>query len=405
MLFDGMNTLVLPQALLDTGIDERSKATTLGLLTFVGLLAGMLVQPLAGAVSDRLRPWRGRSFVISLGVAAALGALALFGASRGLLALLAAYLAIQVAASVAQAGQQGYIPDLVPARLRGTAAGLKGFMDLGGALLGFVVLGELLGVGQMWLALMAIAAVLVVTFALTVLLVREPPVADRGHEMPPRVGLGDAFRLDPRRHGAFAQLVAARFLFLLGTYAFGRFLLFFVADRLGLDAQHAAEEAGGLLAGLTLLTLMAALPAGWLSDRLGRVPVMLAGAALSALGALLLIGAGTSLLIFLFGGFLALGSALFASANWALTTELAPPAEAARFMGLANVGTAGAAAAAGLFGPLVDAGNGLVPGAGYVVLLIGSAVTFAASGLVAARLKDIGTGAMPAPLSPKFERA
>lgn len=51
LLFDGLTALVLPRYLL--GQADQSRATTLGLLTFVGLLAGMLVQPVAGAWSDR----------------------------------------------------------------------------------------------------------------------------------------------------------------------------------------------------------------------------------------------------------------------------------------------------------------------------------------------------------------
>ena len=59
MLFDGLNTLVLPNRLLvlaRDGAGAMGQATLLGLLTFVGLLAGMVVQPVAGTWSDRLRP-------------------------------------------------------------------------------------------------------------------------------------------------------------------------------------------------------------------------------------------------------------------------------------------------------------------------------------------------------------
>jgi hypothetical protein len=76
---------------------------------------------------------------------------------------------------------------------------------------------------------------------------------------------------------------------------------------------------------------------------------------------------------------MALGSAAFSAANWALTADLAPPAEAARFLGLANLGTAGAAAAAGLFGPLVDWANGRDQGAGYTALFALATVAFVAS--------------------------
>jgi MFS family permease len=249
-------------------------------------------------------------------------------------------------------------------------------MDVVGATLGFVILGQLLGGGGTASALLVIGAALVLLFFLTVQLAREPArlAADFG-----RVSIADAFRFDIRRHRAFASLIASRFLFLLGTYAVGRFFLFFVADRLALAPNEAAAEAGALLGGLGLTTALAALPAGWAADRIGRVPLMVAGAGLSAAGVLLLTTASSSTTILLFGGLMALGSAAFSAANWALTADLVPPAEAARFMGLANFGTAGAAATAGLFGPLVDWANGRDLGTGYTALFVLAAVAFIAS--------------------------
>lgn len=47
MLFDGVNTILLPNQLMKA-VDESHKSTALGLLTFVGLVAGMLVQSLLG---------------------------------------------------------------------------------------------------------------------------------------------------------------------------------------------------------------------------------------------------------------------------------------------------------------------------------------------------------------------
>jgi MFS family permease len=378
MLFDGLNTLLLPAYLLGKA-DEATRSTTLGLMTFAGLLLGMLVQPVAGVLSDRLRPRWGRRGMIALGVALTLAALGVFGVARSLALIFIGYLLVQSAASVAQAAQQGFIPDLVPTQLRGTASGLKGFMDLAGAILGFAVLGALLEGQRAGPALLTVAGVLVVTAALTFILVREP--REPAQSRPARVTLGEAFRLDIRRHRVFVQLVAARFLFLLGTYAVGRFLLYFVADRLGLDAGSAAGTAGGLLAGLALLTALGGLLAGWASDHVGRMPLMLLGVLLSTAGILLLIVADSAAQILMFGSLMALGSAAFASANWALTADVTPPDEGARFFGLANIGTAGAAAVAGLLGPLVDWGNAGAPGFGYTVLFIVAAIASAASAL------------------------
>jgi MFS family permease len=386
LVFDGLKTLVLPARLLGMA-DEAHKATVLGLVVFVGLLAGALVQPVAGTVSDRLYSRWGRRGTVALGALLLLASLGLFGLARGPLTVLAAYVLVQVAASTAQAAQQGFIPDLVPVRWRGTAAGLKGFMDVGGALLAFVMLGALLEGGGIWPTLAATAAVVVAALVLTLALVREPggagapgATAAAPGRKGPRGALG-AFRLDLRRHRVFAWLVVSRFLFLFGTYAVGQFFLFFVADRLGLEAGQAAEEAGGVLAGLALITVLAAPPAGWAADRWGRPPMMVAGAVLSAVGVLLLTGAASAGHILASGGLMAVGSAAFAGANWAQTADVAPPAAAGRFLALANFGTAGAAAAAGLLGPLVDGANRLAPGAGYTALFAVAALAFAASAL------------------------
>jgi MFS family permease len=395
LLADGFTTLVLPAHLLHIA-GEAGQATTLGLLTFVGLLAGMLVQPIAGLWSDRLRPRWGRRGPLTLGALLILVALGLFGLTGSVAAVLLVFVLMHVAAAIAQAAQQGFIPDLAPGARRGTAAGLKSLMDTGGALLGFVVLGQALGEGRIDGALLVVGAVVVAALALTIVLTpEEGPLAAPAVC---RVALADALRLDVRRHRAFAWLVLSRFLFLLGVYAVGRFFLFFVADRLGLEPGQAARAAGALLAGLTLITVLAAVPAGWLADRLGRWPLMLAGAGLSGVGALLLIAAGSQWQILLFGGLMALGSAAFAAANWAATADAVPPAEAARFMGLANIGTAGAMATAGLLGPLVDRANAARPGAGYTLLFLAASLAYAASALALRPLRARPPRPMPAPL-------
>lgn len=378
-LFDGVNTLVLPLHLSAlSGQDQQ--ATLLGLLSFVGLLAGALVQPAAGALSDRLRPVWGRKGFIGIGLLLSLVSLFLFALSYSLPGAMAGYLAIQVSASVAQAGQQGLIPDLVGEKRRGLASGLKGLMDLSGAMLGFVLLGQLLGSAGVLPAAGAIAALLVIAYLLGVLLTPE----DRGSGgtvTASPVPLRSIFRLEPGQRAAFVRLILARFLFLLGIYGTGRFLLFFVAERLGLSESEAAEQAGSLLAALALITVLASPLTGWLADRFGRVPPMIAGAVLSGLSALTLTRADSAAEILLFGGLMSVGSAAFAGGSWALLVDLAPRGDSARFFGLANFSTAGAAAAAGLFGPVIDGADRLWPGMGFPALFVLCAAAFLASAL------------------------
>jgi MFS family permease len=78
---------------------------------------------------------------------------------------------------------------------------------------------------------------------------------------------------------------------------------------------------------------------------------------------------------------MSLGSAAFAGGSWALLADVVPKQQSARFFGLANFSTAGAAATAGLFGPLIDWVDRLSPGMGFSALFILAAVSFLTSAL------------------------
>jgi len=380
VLFDGINTLVLPLQLSAVS-SQNNQATVLGLFTFVGLLAGALIQPIAGAFSDRFQPILGRKGFIGLGLVLSLVALFLFAVLNSLAGILLGYLVVQLSASIAQAGQQGLIPDLVHQRHRGLASGIKGFMDLTGAMLGFVILGQLLGSGGALPAIGVIGALLVIAYLLAVWLTPEDKPQKNRVAKTNIPSLRNILRLDLFQQKAFVRLVLARFFFLLGIYGTGRFLLFFVAERLRLSQDQAAEQAGSLLAGLALITILAFPLTGWLADRIGRVPLMHAGAILSALSALMLVWANSASQILLFGGLMSLGSAAFSSGSWALIADLVPKEESARYFGLANFSTAGAAAAAGLFGPMIDWSDRISPGTGFSVLFILAFISFLTSAL------------------------
>jgi MFS family permease len=364
----------MPARILDL-VGAADRATTVGLVVSLGIVAAVLIQPLVGAISDRYRARVGRLPFIGAGIVITCAALALFALARSLEAVVLAFVAVQLAASSVQAAQQGLIPDRIVAGRRGLAAGAKNLMDLTGALLAFALLGGLVADGYDAITI-TLGAALVLTFLLSAMLIREGS--------PPR-------RTSSRRRG-FALAIGSRFLFLLATYAIGRFFLLFVADRLGLTAEEAAASAGGLLAAITLATVLAALPGGWAADHFGRRTLVRAGALLGAAGALALIPANSEVAILGGGLLLALASAAFVSANWALVVDLAPPEGSARALGYANFGTAGAAAAAGLFGPLIDAVNRTLPGAGYPALFITAATLFLASGLLKSPSEIVADG-------------
>jgi MFS family permease len=391
VLTDGINTLVLPLQINRLG-GQQNQATILGLLTFVGLMAAALIQPIAGAFSDRLYLRLGRKGFIGIGLVLIFASLFIFAKISNLVGMIVGYLLLQISASIAQAGQQGLIPDLVDEHRRGLASGLKGFMDLAGAMLGFVILGQLLGAGRLLLAIEVIGGILLGSYLLAALLTPEDKPNHNSGITTHTIPLSKTYHLNRSEHPAFVQLVTSRFLFLLGIYATGRFLLLFVADRLGLSEEQAAEQAGNLLAALALITVFTSPLTGWLSDRVGRLPLMIGGAIFSAVSALLLIWANSRGQILLFGGLMSLGSSAFSGGSWALVADVVPRNEAGRFFGLANFSTAGSAALAGLFGLLVDWGDRITPGMGFSILFAAASLAFAASVLPLKHksLKEIG---------------
>jgi MFS family permease len=389
ILSDGVNTLFLPQRLLESRSADSQAALTGG-LTFTGLVAGMLFQPIAGAWSDRIRPRWGRKGLLIPGTLVVLLSLLFLVASSHLPGIAVGYILLQLGLNTIQAAQQGLIPDQVTANDRGLASGIKNFMDVGGAMVGFVLLGQFLGKGKIVLSGWIMAGLTILALLLTFLWVKEPRLSQVDPSRSTEIF--SSFKIDLRQHRSFVWLVTARFFFLLGTYAVGRFLLIFVAASLHLTEAEAPRLAGNLLAGLAFVTVITAPLAGRLADRFGRRPLMLFGTLISAGGVIGYIFASSLVQIILFGCMLSLGSAAFASANWAMTADVVPKDEAARFFALANIGTTGAAAAAGLFGFLVDPSS--PSRGGFSWLFIAAAIAFILSTIF---LRGIQPGAAGLP--------
>lgn len=377
MVADGLPALLLPYRMAGLGSD----ATSLGLVTLVALGAAGLVQPLAGRLSDR----RGRVGVLAVGVASAIAGLVLVALAQSLELIVAGFLVSMLGVGIAQAGQQPLFADHVPPLSRGRASGAKNVFDVGGALLGFAVLAALLGRGALAEATVVLAVTLAAAAALGLVLLRG---ARRRATEQEAHAPADQTSLPRDKHGLRAQLlrlVVARFLFLLGVYVVGRYLFLFVAATGGQSPEGAAELAGTVLVVLAALTVLASLPAGWLTDLVGRRAMMLAGGLIGSAGiATMALASGVAAML-AGGTLLALGSAAFSAGSWAALVDATAGGDTGRLLGLANLGTVGAAALAGTFGVLIDLGSGLAPGAGFVVGFGLAAICAAIGGILAWR--------------------
>jgi Na+/melibiose symporter-like transporter len=390
-LWSSLHSIVLPLRLLDF-VAESEKNTYLGLLTFSGLILAMAVQPIAGAISDRSGfSWGRRRPFILLGTT--IGVLLLPGIGRfeSYAAIFIIYCLLQISSNVAQGPYQAFIPDLVPEKRRGLASGIKSLLEITGGialvrLVGYFMDRYSTGEGSfwLWLVLGALAIVLLGAMLATVLTVKEPPGSGNS-KLSLRSTLYKSFKIDVKGHPDFILFLISRLLIFMALTTIQTFALFYLRDVVGVT--NPATATADLLIAAGIGMLVAVYPAGLLSDRISRHLVVVVSGLLGA-GGILVIFFSPSYGYIIFGGaILGIATGAFMSSNWALATDLVAQGEEARYLGLANLATAGGAALARLIGPVIDFFNSYTPGLGYQVMLGACFVYFMAGSTLLIKIK------------------
>lgn len=360
------------------------KNTALGLATFAGLIVAVLVQPIIGLLSDRTRTRIGRRAPYLLaGTALAILTHLLIATSPSLLLVVLGLLGLQLASNTVQGPWQALIPDRVPPAQHGLAAGMKATFDILGFIVGRHIGGSLVSQDRV----LAAASLAAFIFALALLITlaagsgRPAPLGSKSASDLP--AWWHAFRHNWRADRPFAHWFANRLLFWGAITVINTFMLFYLIDIHGLPESGAQRLLGQLGVILGAAVLLVALPAGWLTDRVGRRP-FIAGASLVAsagVGVLLLLPTPTGVLAG--AGLLGMGTGVFLSGSWAMVTDLAPMEQAARYLGLANIASAGASALGRAFGgALIDPINRVTNTAftGYAVVFGAAALALLLAG-------------------------
>lgn len=387
-MWNSLHVLVLPAVLLLFVPDER-KNTILGLMTFIGLIVAMTVQPISGALSDRIesrfgrrRPW------IALGTLLDLLFLSLIAIAGGLPLLAIAYIGLQFTSNLAHGPAQGLMHDRVPYEQMGFASGVKNFFDIAGLILSSLLIGRILTEENLNLAILIVIGFLVIGATFTLL-----GVPEKIFHRPEDVRDGTTLRfqlptLDFHAHRDFWRLIISRFLFLVGVYGIQAFAQYFIRDTVAIEDP--VKLTGDLLATIALTLIGFSVVAGYLCDRLGRKPLHVAAVMFLVIGSLLMTTAQNPFTIMVFGCVIGAGIGLFVSANWALANDLAPLGEGGKYLGLTNLATAGAGALSRLAGPGIDALNTAKPGSnlGYDGLFIGAAIFAIISLLIIIRITE-----------------
>ena len=127
---------------------------------------------------------------------------------------------------------------------------------------------------------------------------------------------------------------------------------------------------------------LGAYSAGWVSDRLGRKPVVLAGTVGAAASTVWMLSAGSATEVMVIATVIGYSVGNLLSANWALANDLGTSGREALHMGVVSLSTIGGAALAKILGPGVDLLNSTSPASGYSALLIGCAALFVLGGIL-----------------------
>ncbi len=181
-----------------------------------------------------------------------------------------------------------------------------------------------------------------------------------------------------------------RFMFWAAAIAIRTFLLNYMTDVLGIPPAEAQALSSRLLLIIGGGVFVLALPAGVIADRIGRRPLLVAAGLMATIGASGFVFWRDIYLLFLAGGLIAAGAGIYASASWALATDLAPAGQGAQYLALANAATVLGSIGGRMGGPLIDGANQLAGSVslGYLIVFTMAALFFAGSSLVVVKMSE-----------------
>ena len=404
------------QAMMTRKLAPDMPNTALGILQFIGLLVAMVTQPIVGVFSDRAKSKWGRRLPFIVGGAVLIAvSLFLMASAPALWVLLMSMIFIQFASNVLQGPWQALIPDQVPEEQRGTASSIKAVFDIAAMMAGGAVAGmllsrvEILGATARYLTAAAPVVLFIICIVLTAIWAKETKAEAEQKAVTRSVGeaLKKSFYVNLKEYPSFRYWFVNKILFWGAFIAIQTFLINYLQDVVMMTESAAQSFFGNLkiLLGVGLIVL--ALIAGWLSDKFGRKPLIIAAGIVSFAGAVILLfmhgptqkvlatlTGGTQLmttvssninLIYIGGILIGMGVGMYLSASWALATDIVPQSEAARYLGIANIATCiGSGVARLLGGVLIDPINRLLGSnsRGYLFLFGLATLAFIVSSLV-----------------------
>lgn len=374
---------VMTLALRVAEVAPDRKEAVLSLALGLGALVSLLVNPVAGLLSDRTtsrfgmrRPW------ILGGLAVGMVGLYLI-ASGGVTMVVVGWCITQLGFNFLIPTLLAVLPDQVPARQHGLVSGIlnAGFPVgvVAGVSVAQAVSPDML---TMFMLPGAVAAVLVVGFMLRLDDRRLNPsdVAPLDWK-----GFFGSFWISPRTAPDFCWTWLSRFLLFMGLATLLSYQVFYLLDKVGITPAAVPETMLKSTLVSTFTSVIGSLLGGWLSDRLARRRIfVLVSALIYGLG-LAVIGTASQFDTFLWGiAICGLGQGVYLAVDLALVAEVLPDKTggAAKGIGIISLANNIPQSLAPAIAPAFLAMGAVGAGRNYTVLF-GAAAIFALLGALA----------------------
>ena len=317
-------------------VPSGTDAVLLSVVMGVGAIAGLIANPVVGALSDRTTSPRGRRhpWTLACALVAAIG-LVVVAAAPSIVVMAVGWFIAELGLGGMLATLTAALPDRVPVSQRGTLGALIGISQMLGTVLGALLVTVII---TRMSAGYAACAVIVVGFAaaFTLRTHDEPLPAEYKPDHPVSVALRRLW-LSPRTYPDFAWGWLTHFLVNLGNDLGTLYLLYFLAK-----GAHYHDPQTGLLTLMALYAvalLAAGSVLGTMSDKSGkRKPFIIGSATVMALAALLLAVSPTWTMALVAAPLLGAGYGTYWAAAPALLTQVLPAAvDRGKDVGLINM--------------------------------------------------------------------
>ena len=370
---------VLPR-MVEAAAGSAGKALGLGVVTGIGALAALVVNPVAGHISDRWVSTDNRSVTVLIGLVTGGVSLELLGLSHSLVAIAVWWTMCQATINIAYSPMSAIVVDHVDRRSWGFVWGLISVAQAVGLIVGFAMV--VLAFPGTRGGMTAVTVMYVVCLAPLVLVLYWLPrvsyAGSAGEAGRSRTRFADGISALLSAGQGFGKVWAGKFLVMLAETIALLYLFYYLQD----VVHYSNPSQGQLILVLiaTLAVIVATVIVGRIADRSPggyRRYAVLASALMALTGFVLAFGTAWGLVIvcaFALGA----GYGAFQSVSQALSIVVLPdPASAGRDLGIINIASAIpqviGAPVAGLVVSYVGGYRGLFAFAG-VLALAGAAV-------------------------------